>query len=79
MQIANKNLLNQYKMNNNCAGGHKNNNNKQDNVYGAVVALREFTRFIWWTQHSATWSPTSGPSRPIWAIGPPVAYIGQGS
>jgi len=27
------------------------NNNNQDNVYGAVVIaepLREFTRFIWW-------------------------------
>ena len=31
---------------------HNNNdNNNQDNVYGAVIMaepLREFTRFIWW-------------------------------
>ena len=34
-----------------------NNNNNQDNVYGAVIMaepLREFTRFIWWM------------ARPIW-------------
>ena len=30
---------------------NNNNNNKHDNVYGAVIMaepLREFTRFIWW-------------------------------
>jgi len=34
------------------AGVHNNNNNNmQDNVYGAVIMaepLREFNRFIWW-------------------------------
>ena len=45
-------------------------NNDQDNVYGALIvlrALREFTRFTRWMQHSATWPPTFRPSRLAWA------------
>ena len=53
------------------------------NVYGAVImtqSLREFTRFIWWMQTSASarQPPTLRPGQPTWAASPPVgcmAYI----
>jgi len=35
-------------------------------------------RFTQWTQNSARWLLTFGPSRRTWAIGPPVgSYIGN--
>jgi len=43
-----------------------NNNNIQDNVYGAVIMaepLREFTQFIWWMQNGAKRPPTQDQAR----------------
>jgi len=42
------------------------NNNKHDNVYGAVIMaepLREFTRFIWWMWNGAKRPPTQDQAR----------------
>ena len=45
---------------------NNNNNNKHDNVYGAVIMaepLREFTRFIWWMWNGAKRPPTQDQAR----------------
>jgi len=48
-----------------CNWGNNNNNN-QDNVYGAVIMaepLWEFTRFIWWMQNGTKRAPTQDQAR----------------
>jgi len=45
-----------------------------DNVSGAFIMampLWEFTRFIWWTRHSARWPPTFGQSQSPRVTNPP--------
>ena len=48
---------------------NSNNNNNQNNVYSSVmmaVPLWEFSRFMWWIQHTARWPPTSGLNQLDW-------------
>ena len=40
-----------------------NNNNIQDNFYGAVIMVREFTRFIRWMSNGAKRPPTQDQAR----------------
>ena len=49
-----------------------NNNNIQDNVYGAVI-IAEFTGFIWWMWNNAKQPSTVGPHQLTWATSQPVS------
>jgi len=55
-----------------------NNNNKHDNVYGAVIIaklLREFIRFIWWMWNGAKRPPTLRPRQTTRAVSLPVGCL----